>query len=122
MTTAPATLPSTRILRFEVPVDDQWHLLRVPAGPILHVACRMTTLVEFWMREHDQSATDVLAFRVYGTGQPTPGPARYEGTALAPSGRLVWHLMSASTVPPLEVAVTAAARAPHHTRDAEETP
>jgi hypothetical protein len=103
--TTPTTIPTTRILRFEVPVDDRWHLLQVPVGAILHVDCRISSLVEFWIRENEHRADEVRAFRAYGTGQPAPVSATFEGTALAPGGRLVWHLMSASTVPPMEVAL-----------------
>lgn len=92
-----------RILRYEVPVDDQWHMIAIPRGTIgqqavLHVGCRRERLVEFWSRESNYA--EVRAFRVYGTGQPTPDAARYEGTAVAPGGRLVWHLLSASAEPP----------------------
>lgn len=94
------TEPTARILRFEVPVDDQWHLLAVPRGTIgqpsvLHVFCRNERVVEFWSRESNHG--EVVAFRVFGIGQPTPAAARYEGTAVAPGGRLVWRLLSAST-------------------------
>jgi hypothetical protein len=88
---------TTRILRYEVPVDDQWHLIRVSRASQLTVGCRNERVVEFWARE--SGATQVLAFRVYGTGQPTPVGAHYEGTAVAPGGRLVWHLLSAEAEP-----------------------
>jgi hypothetical protein len=90
---------STRILRYEVPVDDQWHLIRVPTSPILHVGCRNQHVVEFWARECEGDHGTVMAYRVYGTGQPTPPERRYEGTAIAPGGRLVWHLLSATAEP-----------------------
>jgi hypothetical protein len=95
----PALGQTTRILRIEVPVDDEWHIARVPSTPILHVNCRQANLVEFWIREAETSAEGVTAFRVYGTGQPTPASARYEGTAIAPGGRLVWHLLSVEAQP-----------------------
>lgn len=97
--TSPTTTDTTRILRFEVPVDDEWHLIRVPRNSVLHVDCRFARSVEFWMREHE-SGTEVRAYRVYGTGQPIPATASYEGTALAPGGRAVWHLFSASATSP----------------------
>lgn len=88
-------LTTTRILRFEVPVDDRFHLIRVPRNSILHVGCRNERAVEFWIGEH-ASGDEVRAYQVYGTGQPIPEGTKYEGTAVAPGGRLVWHLMSAS--------------------------
>lgn len=92
-----AAQPTTRILRYEVPVDDQWHLLPVVGASVLHVGCRNQRIVEFWAREAEAGDGEVLAFRVYGTGQPAPAAAHYEGTAIAPGGRLVWHLLSVPT-------------------------
>jgi hypothetical protein len=86
----------TRILRYEVPVDDRFHLIRVPRNSVLHVGCRSERAVEFWIREHP-TGDEVRAYQVFGTGQPIPEKTRYEGTAVAPGGRLVWHLLSAST-------------------------
>lgn len=94
------TADTIRILRYEVPVNDQWMLIRVPRSGILHVASRTARSVEFWMREH-HSGTEVRAFRVYGTGQPVPDFAQYEGTAVTAGGALVWHLMSAAAAPPV---------------------
>lgn len=84
---------TTRILRFEVPVNDEWNLIRVPKNGVLHVGCRTARAVEFWMRESDRGV-EVRAYRVYRTGQPIPPGAGYEGTAVAPGGTLVWHLLS----------------------------
>lgn len=89
-------IAATRILRFEVPVDDGFHFRRVPQGPIVHVGCRDERAVEFWIREPCDGAVEVRAYRVFSTGQPIPGAARHEGTAVVPDGRLVWHLVSAS--------------------------
>ena len=93
--TNPTGMPATRILRFEVPVDDGWHLIRVPKSNVLHVACHMERLVDFWMRE-SSGGTEVRAYRVFGTGQPIPQITWFEGTAVAPNGQLAWHLMSAT--------------------------
>ncbi|MBM0235939.1 hypothetical protein JNW88_00355 [Micromonospora sp. ATA32] len=88
------TTTTARILRFEVPVDDRWHILTLP-GPIVHIATRRPDVVEVWAttdgcypQEHD--------LRVYGTGEPYPadcGNVCHVGTAIAPGGALVWHLM-----------------------------
>lgn len=91
------TAQTTRILRYEVPVDDQWHLLPAVASIVLHVGCRNAHIVEFWAQ--DVSA-QIRAYRVYGTGQPIPHAARYEGTVIAPGGRLVWHLHSVDATSP----------------------
>lgn len=86
---------TTRILRFEVPVDGRFHFLRVPCNGILHVGCRSERAVEFWIRE-SRAGDEVRAFQVFGTGEPIREGTQYEGTAVAPGGRLVWHLLSAS--------------------------
>ncbi|MFD3523875.1 hypothetical protein [Streptomyces sp. NPDC058653] len=80
-----------RILRFEVPVDDQWHAVQLP-GPILHVACRKARSVELWALDSG-APSEMRGFRVFGTGQPLPARVSHAGTALAPGGQLVWHLM-----------------------------
>lgn len=80
------------IYRYEVPVDDQWHELRL-SGAVLHVACRRPDTVELWAL-HTEGPELHRAFRVFGTGQPLPPePTRHVGTALAAEGRLVWHVM-----------------------------
>jgi hypothetical protein len=89
-------IAATRILRFEAPVDD--HFLRVPQSAVVHVGCRDDRAVEFWIREPGDGAVEVRAYRVFGTGQPIPHAAQYEGTAVAPGGQPVWHLLSASAI------------------------
>ena len=78
------------VYRYEIPVDDRWHPLQL-SGRILHVACRNTHAVEVWAL-HTSQPRITRSFRVYGTGQPLPPGVDYTGTALAPSGQLVWHL------------------------------
>lgn len=81
-----------RIFRFEVPVDDQWHPIKLSGHP-LAVGCRDARVVEFWARETDVATAGVRMFRVVGTGHPMPEKATYWGTATAPGGWLVWHLV-----------------------------
>lgn len=83
------------IHRFEVPVDGEWHTIRLTGGPIF-VACREIHVVEFWARSADPKFSVDRIFRVFGTGHAITNPARYVGTAIAPGGRLVWHLMERS--------------------------
>lgn len=78
-----------RIYRYEVPVDDQLHVVEISGDP-LFVACRNLTVVEFWARANQ--VVIPRKFVVVGTGHPIPVDVTYWGTALAPSG-LVWHLM-----------------------------
>lgn len=79
------------IYRHEVPVDDRWHPLQL-SGEILHVGCRNMHVVEVWARHTDDPVV-TRSFRVYGTGQPLPPDIQHIGTAIAPGGQLVWHLM-----------------------------
>lgn len=83
-----------RVLRWEVPVDDEWH--DIGAGRVVHVAARSYRkrpgdLVEVWTLEVDYAgdgSTADLAMRpvtVIGTGHPAPSPAWYIGTAIVPA-------------------------------------
>lgn len=88
----PAT--TARILRYEVPVNDQWHTLTL-AGPIVHIATRRHDVVEVWATTdgYGEQDHDLL---VIGTGQPYDfenGNVCHIGTAIVPGGELVWHLM-----------------------------
>lgn len=87
---------SASIFRYEVPVDDQWHEVAL-RGDVLAVGCRVPTVVEFWARYSDDSPAVFRRFLVVGTGHPLPDNARYHGTAVAPGGHLVWHLLEAGT-------------------------
>lgn len=81
------------IHRHEIPVDDQWHAISGYGEPV-YVACRNPDVVEFWaFRRPDLCDRE---YRVYGTGHSIDGPGAYVGTAIAPGGKLVWHLMSRS--------------------------
>lgn len=87
-----------RVLRYEVPVDDQEH--SVTLGRIVHVASRSPETVEVWALDGAQHSR---TFPVFGTGQPVPDPYGWEhvGTALVGPlpwpvlGPLVWHLFEA---------------------------
>jgi hypothetical protein len=79
------------IYRYEVPVDDQWHAMQL-SGPILHIDCRNPRVVELWAL-NSGGPTVTRGFRVFGTGQPLPDNVGHIGTAIAPGGQLVWHLM-----------------------------
>ena len=88
---------STRIFRYEVPVDDEWHEINLQFDP-LSVDCRALDVVEFWAFDEPFGPPKTQRrFRVFGTGQvlPEDEPCSYVGTAIAPGGQLVWHLMEA---------------------------
>jgi hypothetical protein len=80
-----------RILRYQVPVDDDDHELMIHRR-IVHVACRRRDVVELWAV--DAGPRVVRRFRVFGTGHEFD-PVRYDyvGTGIVPGGDLVWHLM-----------------------------
>ena len=81
-----------RIYRYEVPVDDQWHTFQLSGNP-LAVNCRHMTTVEFWTRSNNVDPGLERSFIVVGTGHPIPAETHYWGTAVAPGGMLVWHLL-----------------------------
>ena len=83
-----------RVLKFNVPVDNQWH--PVGGGPVLHVGCQDAVVVAVWTLE-DGSADHSRTVRVFGTGYPLPNGVEHVGTAVAVGGRLVWHLFATST-------------------------
>jgi hypothetical protein len=80
------------IHRFEVPVDGQWHWIGGCSTP-RYVACRRTDVVEFWAWVIPSMPE--RPYRVYGTGEPIEDVTDYiyQGTAIAPGGQLVWHLI-----------------------------
>jgi hypothetical protein len=80
------------IYRYEVPVDDGAHPIALP-GRIVHVGCRDPRVVEFWALHSAVPARERF-FTVVGTGHPVPeGFTTHIGTAVAPGGQLVWHLL-----------------------------
>jgi hypothetical protein len=87
---------SQRIYRYEVPVDDRWHIFT--CEPPLWVGCRNHGFVEFWaypaQETGDSGITDAQHLRVYGTGHEMPDELRHVGSTMTPDGALVWHLMA----------------------------
>lgn len=86
---------SVSIHRYEVPIDDKVHSVLFHGEP-LAMACRHSGVVEFWALHLDHFAGNGLPrwFTVVGTAQPLPEKFKgYIGTAVAPGGSLVWHLI-----------------------------
>ncbi len=77
-----------RILRHEIPIDDQKHEMTI--GRVVHVASRRTEVVEVWAQDRRPWGRE---FRVVGTGHEVPLGWRHVGTTLSFSGFLVWHLL-----------------------------
>lgn len=90
---------SVRVLRWQLPVDDEDHELPV-TGEI--VACAGTRglwsnmpkhWVEFWAVGPAEPPAPPRVFRVFGTGQPIPAEYVWRGTAPRTDEGLVWHLL-----------------------------
>ena len=81
------------IYRYEVPVDDGVCVIAL-SDPPAHVGCRHFATVEFWALHDPDAKVRNYRFRVVGTGHPLPDDmVKYWGTAVAPGGNLVWHLI-----------------------------
>lgn len=90
-TTATSQGPAT-ILRYLIPVGGDWRTITL-AGPIVHVASRMYSDVEFWAINDPEIAETTREYRVFDTGEEIPdGVDAHHGTALI--GGYVHHLLS----------------------------
>lgn len=89
---------SARVLKWSVPVDDDWHA--IGGGQVLHVGNQGAHgTVCVWTLEHDAEPTLSRNVLVTGTGQPLPDhgddpPLRHIGSTLA--GPFVWHVFEAT--------------------------
>jgi hypothetical protein len=73
------------IHRYEIPVDDRWHILGL-SGPVVHVASRRPNVVEVWaIRNGGPELMRIL--RVFGTGQPMLADLRWVVPRLPLTGR-----------------------------------
>lgn len=99
-----------RMFRYEVPVDDRPHPVRLSGDPVA-AACTVTgwtVLVEFWA-ECDESVPQVTrSFQVFGTGHPLPPGARWAGTCPRTPGGLVFHLFELPGAAPVALAALSA--------------
>lgn len=88
--------PLTRVLRWNVPVDDRWH--DIGAGPVVLVATRDQgppgSLVEVWTRERTTNEPAMRPARVFGTGHPVPADVEHIGSTIVPGYPLVWHVFA----------------------------
>lgn len=81
------------VYHYVVPVDDHAHRIGL-TGPIVHVASRYETAVEFWAIADVNAEETLHWFQVIGTGHAMPEPSKgVVGSAVTPSGQLVWHLI-----------------------------
>lgn len=79
------------VYRYEVPVDDKPHEIRLHGPYTFRVESRDSSTVEFWAEYHPGHAEIPVVFQVYGTGHQIPDDAIIVGTTQRVNG-LVWHL------------------------------
>lgn len=85
-----------RMLKYQIPVDDQWHEHAAGADGFAHVGHQAEGFVTLWSVDLENSGVRTVWLRVFGTGQEIPSNGQYVGTALEPHG-LVWHLFKCDT-------------------------
>lgn len=85
-----------RVLRWAVPVDDQWH--EIGAGYVVETSARQSfqrpgDLVEIWTLENtpdgDPAEIPMRSVTVVGTGHPVPENTDHVGTAVVPTFHVV---------------------------------
>lgn len=85
-----------RVLRWAVPVDDQWH--EIGAGYVVETSARQSfqrpgDLVEIWTLEDtpdgDPAEIPMRSVTVVGTGHPVPENTDHVGTAVVPTFHVV---------------------------------
>lgn len=85
-----------RVLKWVVPVDDNYH--PIGWGKVVHVACQHgEEHVMVWTEESEDIGllNQSRAARVFGTGHPIPPGLEHLGSVVTGEGRLVWHLYAA---------------------------
>ena len=69
-----------KILKYTIPFDGKWHIIDMPAAPIISVGNQEDSLV-FWLKVSDQSFNSKREFRIYATGEEIKDDdAMYIGT------------------------------------------
>lgn len=92
---------ASRVFRYEVPVDDKVHLIRLKGDPT-GVGLRESMVVEFWATSNDDVAEQERFFTVAGTGHKLPDKTNrvwgyaYDGVRTSDPNALVWHLVEVS--------------------------
>lgn len=84
------------IYRYEVPVDDKYHVIKL-AGDPTGVGLRRMGMVEFWAIHNEDVGEQDRTFLVVGTGHEIPNNVhKVWGYAYDAGGQLVWHLVEVS--------------------------
>jgi hypothetical protein len=81
-----------RMFRYEIPIDDQAHVVPLSHTPVAVAAVAAWFAVEFWCESTKDAPAGGRAFQVFSTGQPLPDGAKWVGTCPRTEDGLVWHL------------------------------
>lgn len=82
---------SRRILKWQLPVDDEWH--RLP-GPFDHCEVDVYDPGIMWLWSVEMPHTVMWDMRVFGTGHDLPDVGNWVGTARHDGTGLVWHVLA----------------------------
>lgn len=88
----------TKIYKYELPVDGEWHDLPINAA-VVHVDAHPfnNEIVLLWAA-HDDGTDETLRVRVFATGEDLPPntriPQNLIGTAVTTDRSHVWHVVS----------------------------
>ena len=78
--------------RYEVPIDDQPHVIPLTHSPVAVAAVQSWFAVEFWCEHTEGAPPSSRTFQVFGTGHPLPPGAKWRATCPRTPEGLVWHL------------------------------
>jgi hypothetical protein len=81
-----------RMLRYEIPIDDQPHTIPLSRDPVAVAAVKTRFAVEFWAEDTPGARRAERTFQVFGTGHPLPGDAQWIGTCARSDEGFAWHL------------------------------
>jgi len=84
--------------RYEVPIDDRAHSVRLTGSPVAVAALSTSYGVEFWAEHTDGAPEHDRAYQVFGTGHALPEGAKWAGTCPRTGDGFVWHLFDVTAV------------------------
>ena len=86
-----------RVLKYPIPIDDQWHDVPLAYGPDMYRAMWhigiQDDVVMIWMRPHKEDAPTTERLKVVGTGHDYDDRDYWVGTVQDPRG-FVWHVIA----------------------------
>lgn len=84
-------MTARKMYRYEVPIDDEQHVIALDGNPVAVAAQTYAYVVEFWAEHTDGERGFKRTFQVIGTGMEVPEDGRWVGTCPRTVG-FVWHL------------------------------